>query len=143
MPFEHDMPVNHYSIIRDGIPQLHNYFTTGLNSQANQMANYISGTLYSKIGSYENELFLYKRSIKNPVKLFLTGIQQVVLIPIYIFSWVGLFGNKTINKIRQSFIVKMFSGILALIGIISSIMTIILGWDDFFQCIDKLIIWPK
>jgi hypothetical protein len=138
MPFEHNMPIDHYSIIRDGIPQLNAYFTVGLTSQADQIANYIAGTLYSKIGSYENELSTYKNSMKNPIKLFLTGIQQIVLIPIYILSWIGLFSNKTINKISELFIFKLLSGMLALIGIISSIMTIILGWDDFLQYIDKL-----
>jgi hypothetical protein len=143
MTFEHDAPVYHYSIIRDGIPQLYDYFTKGLNSQANQIANHISGTLYSKIGSYENELSVCKDTLRNPFKLFLTGIQQTVLIPIYILSWIGLFGNETIKKISELFFLKLLSGILALIGIISSIMTIILGWDNFSQYIDKLIFWNK
>jgi hypothetical protein len=139
MPFEHDTPINHYSIIRDGVPQLQAYLTTGLNTQASQMANYISGTLYSRIGSYENELSIYKNNIKNPIKLIVTGIQRVILIPMYILSWLGLFSNKTINRIGATFIFKLLSGIVALIGLISSIMTIILGWDDFLRYIYKLL----
>jgi hypothetical protein len=143
MPFEHNMPIEHYSIIRNGIPQLNVYFMNGLTSQANQIANFIAGTLYNIIGSYENELSTYKNSMKNPIKLFLTGIQQTILIPIYILSWIDLFSNKTISKINRLFIFKLLSGMLALIEIISSIMTIILGWDDFSQYIDKLMFWNR
>ena len=75
-------------------------------------------------GVLENEIDNIKNHLKNPFILVREGIQLIVCLPITIIYWSGLVKYATYNRIGESYLIKLVSFIIAVIGGISSILTI-------------------
>ena len=75
----------------------------------------------------ENE----KKGLFNPITCLGEGIRWLVGLPVDILCWAGLYSAARSQKIKVSTIFKIISNIIVVIGLISSIVTIALGWDEF------------
>lgn len=79
-----------------------------------------------------NELFeKNKKETLNPIILLREGIQFFVTLPISLLFWTGIIKHNTQYKLSNNFFVKFISFLVILIGLISSIFTIVLGWEQF------------
>lgn len=76
--------------------------------------------------------------MRNPFIWFREGIRFVVLLPISFFHWSGLINYNTYSKISDNFFVKMFTMLVTLIGLISSIIGIIQGYDYLIEIFNKI-----
>lgn len=75
----------------------------------------------------------------NPVILLREGVQFFVTLPISLLFWTGLIKYSTQYKLSNNFIVKFISFLIIIIGFVSSLFTIALGWEQFKEIILKLI----
>lgn len=73
------------------------------------------------------------KALKNPVIWLREGFSLLLLLPLLIFNWLGIIGNSLIDRIHRSLLFKILTGLVALIGVLSVLMTIILGWDTFIK----------
>lgn len=89
----------------------------------------LQSVLLIRIGQYEELLNQIKKDIKNPLILLREGIQFIVTLPISLMYWTGLIQYSTKSKIYNSFFIKFVSFIIVFLGLISSIITIISGWN--------------
>jgi hypothetical protein len=139
LPFENVM-YNHWALIINGLSQMHSYFSRNyFEQQAFQVAEQIRESLIRKIGDYtiENET-KYKR-VFNPVIWFATGIRFILSIPILILESFGIIGINGRIRAISSFFFKFIAGIVALIGLVSSIFSIVFGWDQIIEFMKKLL----
>ena len=117
---------NSYPIILNMLPDLRNSIGDEImRSIAYQYANTLQETLVRHIGCVEDNLEFHVNDLKNPVKWLREGVREIVAIPVYLLSWLGIVSESIANKVVTSIIFKMLSGILALLGFISALVTIV------------------
>lgn len=69
--------------------------------------------------------------IKNPFIWLREGINLLITFPIRLAYWFGLFEYGFLVKVTNNIFVRTLGFIVGIIGLISSIMTIAIGWNDF------------
>ena len=67
------------------------------------------------------------------------GIRFILLIPIGILNSIGLISNDGKSKIGNNIIIRMLSGIISLLTILSVIITIVVGWNDFLKIVKNIL----
>jgi hypothetical protein len=121
--------VENYQIIVNTLPEIR----TGKAHEHSILQ--IDDVLLREIGIINNGIISFKNEIKNPLLWLRIGMQNILTTPIQLLYWFGLIGKTTVSKWKNSFLIKATSAIIILLGIISSIMTIVLGWNSFMQII--------
>jgi len=77
--------------------------------------------------------------LKNPLIWFREGFREILSVPIFILSWFGIISNRTLNSIKNSLIYKVISGFIALVTLISGIVTIVVGYDQTIEFINRIL----
>ena len=97
----------------------------------NQLMGVCEDALKRHIGNLERAIENEKKGLFNPITCLGEGIRWLVGLPVDILCWAGLYSAARSQKIKVSTIFKIISNIIVVIGLISSIVTIALGWDEF------------
>lgn len=71
------------------------------------------------------------QKIKNPFSLFADGFRYVLFLPINCLYWLGFFSFNLIQKIKKNILVIIIEKIILLITLLSTVMTIVVGWEEF------------
>lgn len=98
--------------------------------------NWVNNMLIMKMATYEDIMSEIRGDMKNPLVLLREGIQFFITLPIILLYWTGIMDYTTSYKLSNNIIVKLLSFIILLIGLISSIITIVLGWEQFKGYLD-------
>lgn len=116
--------VTNYQVIINSLPKFRdgNVQDFDVNSVDDCLLRYIG-----QLEDYEKSI---KEELKNPFVWFRQGIQEALILPLLIFKWFGIFNSSFFYKIKQSFFYKIFAGVMALITLLSGIVTIIIGMDQ-------------
>lgn len=125
--------VSNYQIIINTIPK----FRDG--SIKDFDVNSVDDSLLRYIGYLDEYQKDTQRNLKNPIIWFREGFREILSIPIFILSWFGIISNRTLNSIKDSLIYKVISGLIALVTLISSIVTIIVGYDQTLKFINTIL----
>ena len=91
------------------------------------------------IGNLDRAIQHEKKGLWNPITCMGEGIRWIVGLPVDILQWAGLYSAGRSRKIKASVIFKAISNLIVLLGLISSIVTIVLGWDEFLVIINNCI----
>jgi hypothetical protein len=86
-----------------------------------------------QISKYEETISNIKREMKNPIQLLQEGVQYFVTFPITLLYWTDFIKYGTFMKISDNIIVKFVNFIIIIIGLFSSIVTIVAGWDTVME----------
>lgn len=116
-----NIAINNYLIIINSIPK----FSDGSLSEFD--VNSVNNCLLRHGGDVEERGDRIEKELKNPLVWFKNGIQAILSLPIHIISWFGIIPNKTALFITNNTVFKIISGILALVGLLSGLITIIQG----------------
>lgn len=71
------------------------------------------------------------RGIKNPIILLREGVQFFTTLPISLLYWTGLIKYSTQYKLSNNIVVKFLNFLIIMFGLVSAIITIVLGWEPF------------
>lgn len=125
--------INNYQILINTIPKFR-------NSQVKEYdINAADDCLVRYIGVVEKKLDYDKKDLKNPIIWFKEGIHDIMSLPLFVFSWFGIISNKSLSKFMTNTVYKFITGIIALVTLISGIVTIIQGKEATFEMINKLL----
>ena len=69
----------------------------------------------------------------NPIAQFRKGVETILLVPLDILETLGVFSSSTNQRAHQSVITKLVAGLVALVGFMSGLVTIITGWKGFID----------
>lgn len=106
---------------------------------AYQYANTLQETLVRHIGCIEDNLKFYKKEIKNPFKCLLEGVREIIVIPAYVLSGLGIISKSFVYKLISSVFFKVISGFFTLVCILSAIVSLIIGWDEFVKKLTSIL----
>jgi len=134
--------VSNYEIILNIIPEIRKEISSGSISDLRVLDHYLSIISESIIryqGVLNDKIDPLKAKKKNPFSWFHEGFSWIILIPFTILSWIGIFGRTIIDNISDNPIFKLIIGLITIVGLISNIVTIIIGWDRFVTIILTII----
>ncbi len=135
--------IRNYQIILNAIPEIKKQIEEPYRISNNILNHYIDLVTQSLIrygGSSNEAIKEYNSDLKNPIKWFLEGVKFIVSLPIEFLLQVGLINENSASKVRGSYIVKIISALVTIVGFASAILGIIVGWDDFIKIINKIIL---
>lgn len=87
--------------------------------------------LIMQIARYEELYESIKANIFNPIVLLREGVQFFVTLPISLLYWTGIIQYSTQYKLSNNIIVKFINFLIIIIGLVSAVVTIVLGWEQF------------
>jgi len=128
--------IRNYPVILNGINEVRQEFSMGISSQR---CHLVLDTLLRYDGWIVEFHSKTVKSIFNPLVLLKDGIKRVLSIPFLILKTLGVISNNLLLNIRENYLFNLISSIITLIGIVSGLMTIILGWDETLSIISNTI----
>jgi len=75
----------------------------------------------------------------NPFKCFVEGVQYVIWLPTNIFLWIGVISVGLAYKLKHNFLISIITALIAVAGLLSSIITIIVGWEESVEFLQRLL----
>lgn len=110
-----------------------------MDERINQLMGLCEDALRRHIGNLDRAIEHEKKGLWNPITCMGEGIRWIVGLPVDILQWAGLYNDGRSRRIKASFIFKAISNLIVFIGLVSSIVTIVLGWDEFLEIINNCI----
>jgi hypothetical protein len=101
-------------------------------------ANTCLETMVRYLGAMESVEDNIQSDLKNPLIWLREGVRVVVLIPLRFLQWVGLLNKPTYIKWSGSGCIKVIAGLGTIATLLSTIITIVLKWEDFVETIKQL-----
>ena len=134
-----------YQIIVNLLPELRRaktgtYLFQDYETQREQ-ASMCLDVLIRYSGVLEQWLKETRNDFHNPLVWLRQGFQTILLIPAYILYWFGILGTSTLRKLIGNSIIKGISVIVTLVGILSGLVTIAVGWDQSVNIV--MILWKN
>ena len=59
------------------------------------------------------------------------------MIPLYLLDWLGLSGLTIARSFGGRLFIKLLTGIIAILTVVSSVVSLVVGWDGF---VDELVV---
>jgi len=122
---------HNYELIVNTLPK---FRSPNIDEQA---VVYVDDCLIRYIGYKEEQLKITKERRKNPCILFITGIKEILALPLRIILWFEIFDKRTFNKAKESLSFKIMSVFISLCVLLSAIVTIIIGWEQVINIFKK------
>jgi len=85
------------------------------------------------IGLIDDSLAYSASRLKNPLVWLQEGARLILAIPIITLQWVGLISPTKVDAVTLNPLFRVFSGIVLLLGLVASLLTIILGWEKLIE----------
>ncbi len=125
--------INKYQIIINTTPK----FRDGTVEEFD--VNSVDDCLLRYIGYMEEHCKNTKKSLRNPIVWFREGFREISNVPIFILNSFGIISNHTVNSIKDSIIYKVITGLIALVTLISGLVTIVVGYDQTLEFVNRLL----
>lgn len=116
--------VTNYRVILNTIPKYRD------GDIKEQDVNLLDNCLLRYLGFIQEMESIALNNLKNPLIWFREGIRTMISVPLLIFNSFGILSNQTVEKITGNLIFNIFSGIIALVTLISGLITIIVGYEQ-------------
>lgn len=131
--------VNNYQLLINFLPEVISYTNFSYNSilkeRLVQEANACNDMFIRHLGTLLDIESKMRKGLPNPFSAFAEGIKTIILLPLLLLHWFGFISNDTTEKARDNRIVKVINAIVALVGFVGSVITIVIGWNDFLKII--------
>ena len=121
--------IPNYHVILNNLPR----FRDGKIS--NFEINTTDDCLLRYLGHVKNNIDSILKKIKNPLYWFKEGIKLIIGSPFLLLAWFEIINQNTLNRILSNFLYNVITGIISLFTFLSSIITIIIGKDEFLKYI--------
>lgn len=129
---------NNYAVILNAIPEINKEFH-GLFPIEDSLSFHITAVdncLRRYLGS-EGEEGL--GCLLNPIRLFCRGIGTFLELPVYFLEECRIISSARSLSIVNGLFFRVISGMTALLTLVSTIMTVAMGWDGFVDIVLKLL----
>ena len=128
-----------YQIVINFMNEVMSLLSKGLIGTESEKITWCHNASLTKMGIYDEYI---KKEIKrtfNPLYDLTSGIKVILGIPLDILYSIGLISSKNLTKIKDNVLFKILGGIISLLTFLSTIMSIVLGWNDFVNLIKGIL----
>jgi hypothetical protein len=134
--------ISNYQVILNLLPELRRLrageYHFGVEDTFREQASLCMDTLVRYFGVLERRSAESVKQLRNPLAWFREGVQSILLVPILLLASLGLLSLSTVNRFRASPVFRLLAGFAALVGLLSAVITIVLGWNQFAALIGGL-----
>ena len=131
--------VSNYGLFSNIFIEMRQSSSLMFNSIMRERMSSLFGTcadmLRKHIGNLDYEIELISNKLYNPFACFAKTIQWILDLPTRVLVSFGIITGNRQSKIRDSIIYKIINLVINILGVVSAIMTIVLGWDDFLKMV--------
>jgi hypothetical protein len=131
---------SNYQLIINLLPEIRSKLRSSLygwNSLVNEeVAGYMSTideVLLRYIGVLEKRQKFALNNISNPFIWLREGVQFFIQLPISVLYWSGLIRYATYNRLTDNFLIRVLNLLVIIVGLVSSIVTIVTGYNPFLD----------
>lgn len=119
--------VKNYQIVVNTLPKFRNGEIKDFDIQSTDES------ILRYIGYNEAVLLDIEAEKKSPLKWLSTGVGQLISLPMAILKEFGVISVSSYNTWKSSRIKNILAGLISLLGIVSIVMTVVLGWEEFIN----------
>lgn len=134
---------SNYQLFMNIMPEirtaLSNIGYSPMEERINQLMGLCEDSLRRHIGNLERTIEQEKKGLWNPVTCVGECIRWIVGLPVDILQWAGLYNSNRNRRIKASAIFRILSNLGVIVGLISSIVSVMLGWDEVVTIIANCI----
>lgn len=132
-----------YQLFTNIFPELRKFSGMLDNSIVADRCNHLIGLCDDALRRHEGNLdrVIGKISTQlwNPITCLGIGVRWIIWLPGNILEWAGIINTQKVYAIHQNRIFKFFESVGVIIGLVGSIFTIILGWNDMIDFIVRFL----
>ena len=136
--------IPNYQVIINGIPELRRMFNNqDYPSDKSALRDFGLSLIESILrhrGYLLSDINAIEKGLKNPIIWLTQGVSWVLLLLPSFLEQIGLLSEAKLSSFEKSPLLKFISGIVSLIELTGTIMTIIMGWDAFVEKIVKAVV---
>lgn len=110
-----------------------------MDERINQLMGLCEDALRRHIGNLDRAIEQEKKGLFNPITCMGECIRWIVGLPVDVLQWAGLYNSNKSSKIKANVIFKIISNLGVIIGLISSVVSIVIGWDEVLTIISNCI----
>lgn len=132
-PAGSDVMISSCSVVPTVLSEMRRYFATDVLSSFRIPQEYgaqLQEILLRHLGARQRELTETERLTRNPLACLREGVVTMLSIPLLLLVSVGILGDRSAATVQRNSFVRLVAGIVTLIGLVGSIFTIVLGWND-------------
>jgi hypothetical protein len=93
------------------------------------------------LGVLDEKIAVTYSELRNPFVWFREGVKASLFLPLTLFSWLGLMSVHTLKRIVNSVLAQWISGVVATVGFLSAVITLVTGWTVFVALIQRFLKW--
>lgn len=135
---------SNYPIILNMLPDLRNALDDRILSDSHIVHQYsmaLQDALVRHLGSLHDIDEHNKKSLRNPVIWLREGVRAITALPLTLLGWLGALSESTVSRLASGRLFRGISAFAALVGFVSAVMGIALGWEQFILMVKAL--WPS
>jgi len=121
---------SNYPVVLNLLPRIRSDFDDPIRltfSHTGELVQMFDEVLVRYLGDLSQSHDLARKQRPNPAHWFLVGIEQMLSVPLYFFSAFGLLSAATISGLQQSWLFRLVSAMVVLVGLVASVISIING----------------
>lgn len=126
--------IKNYPIILNMVPEIRRLFAQDefrlFHRMVGDYACMVDEALLRYVGALVDALNESRRRLLNPFIWFRLSVEQLLSVPVLMLKWSGLIGAGVIAAVQGNILFRGLSAAITFIGLISSAVTILLGWSD-------------
>lgn len=129
--------VPNYHIILNGVPAIRRDFETSYNGQSDH-GQLVGETLVRYMGWSADHIRERQGELRNPAAWLREGVASALLVPLWLLQSFGLLSRASTDGVTDSVLFRLLTFLVALVGLIGSIFTIVLGWSAMKETVMTL-----
>ncbi len=134
--------IQNYQVIVNLLPELRREKTGGYAFTSARIyqeeVSICLDTLVRYLGVIDKRLGEALSEARNPFIWLREGVQTILLIPAFVLRWLGLISSSTISRLSKNIIFRLLSGLVAFVTLVSGLVTIAVGWEEFQNFLSSL-----
>ncbi|SFI95351.1 hypothetical protein SAMN02910355_0289 [Terrisporobacter glycolicus] len=134
-----DYFIPNYQIIINEVNNLLSCYSNGFRKGISDSIIMIDSSIGKYIGYAENKRKKMLKDLRNPFVWIREGVRAIVTFPIFFLYWTGIIEYSNYNKIQNNKIIRFGSVFLGTLGFISTLITIITGYEPFMNIVSSFI----
>ena len=130
-----------YQLLVNTLPEMKLFSSQLDNSiirqRLQQLFDLCGDAMVKHLGAVERKIENESKKLWNPFVCFSNGVRWLIGLPLDILCWMGIISEHKNSTLQSKSVYRWIGNIVALVGFISSIMGIVLGWNEFLSLFTK------
>ncbi len=135
--------IKNYQVVVNELPELKRWLATddlfSTIKPGQQSADLIRDTIVRYVGVLDERRVQRQSQLRNPFSLLAEGMRWCLSLPLHLLASLGVLSSSSARRAEASRPLRLTSGLIALVSLISSVVGIVSGWAPFIAIIRKLL----